>query len=66
MKRLQQRFFEHFIFVSTQFYPSLSGILTSDNCPLIFNPTQTDTDRDNQGDECDLDDDNDGMEYFMQ
>jgi len=31
----------------------------SDNCPLVFNPGQTDTDSDGAGDECDLDDDSD-------
>ena len=31
----------------------------SDNCPLDFNPGQTDTDSDGDGDECDLDDDDD-------
>jgi putative hemolysin len=32
---------------------------SSDNCPLVFNPSQTDTDGDGQGDECDDDDDSD-------
>ena len=31
----------------------------SDNCPLVFNPSQSDTDSDGAGDECDLDDDAD-------
>ena len=31
----------------------------SDNCPLVFNPGQIDTDSDGAGDECDLDDDDD-------
>jgi len=33
----------------------------SDNCPLLFNPDQTDTDNDLLGDSCDSDDDNDGL-----
>jgi len=34
---------------------------TSDNCPLLANPSQTDTDGDGRGDACDLDDDDDGV-----
>jgi hypothetical protein len=38
------------------------GILDGDdNCPLIPNPEQEDTDGDGQGDACDSDDDNDGI-----
>jgi hypothetical protein len=32
-----------------------------DNCPLVPNPGQDDTDNDGQGDGCDADDDNDGV-----
>jgi len=32
-----------------------------DNCPADANPNQLDTDNDNRGDACDLDDDNDGV-----
>jgi len=33
-----------------------------DNCPVNFNPAQTDTDGDTEGDACDADDDGDGVD----
>ena len=36
-----------------------SGCAGSDNCPLVANTDQSDTDSDGQGDACDADDDND-------
>lgn len=33
----------------------------SDNCPSVFNPTQANNDGDVLGDDCDADDDNDGL-----
>ncbi len=32
-----------------------------DNCPVLFNSDQLDFDNDSSGDECDIDDDNDGL-----
>jgi uncharacterized delta-60 repeat protein len=38
------------------------GILdAADNCPLVFNPDQAQSDDDGQGNACDPDDDNDGL-----
>ena len=34
---------------------------TADNCPLVPNTDQTDTDQDSKGDDCDTDDDNDAV-----
>jgi hypothetical protein len=33
----------------------------TDNCPTVSNPSQANTDMDSQGDDCDSDDDNDGL-----
>ncbi len=32
-----------------------------DNCPAVYNPSQTNSDEDSAGDVCDIDDDNDGI-----
>jgi hypothetical protein len=37
----------------------------NDNCPLVSNPDQTDTDADGAGNACDADDDNDGVADTM-
>ncbi|MFC1751247.1 thrombospondin type 3 repeat-containing protein, partial [Pseudomonadota bacterium] len=43
-------------------YEGLDPNAPKDNCPRVFNPGQTDTDGDMQGDACDNDDDNDTVE----
>lgn len=42
------------------------GVLVADdNCPVDYNPTQSDFDEDLLGDACDLDDDNDGVDDVL-
>ena len=50
--------------VLNYFMPDNDGdnVGTGDNCPDIYNPTQADYDGDFDGDACDLDDDDDGIE----
>tara|TARA_B100001564_G_C20660885_1_gene681478 strand:- start:93 stop:3044 length:2952 start_codon:yes stop_codon:yes gene_type:complete len=40
------------------------NIGSGDNCPDVYNPTQSDYDLDLEGDACDSDDDNDGVQDF--
>lgn len=39
---------------------------TPDNCPLVANPSQLDTDGDGEGDACDNDDDDDGLSDIIE